>query len=93
MKQIAFITIFVALGLTSCKDFLSLSPEYQINEVNYYQSESDYETAIVGIYDKLQQLHYINFLYPAEQITDNTTINSYTWTTEAAEFDLFGIPV
>lgn len=91
MKQIAFITIFVALGLTSCKDFLSLSPEYQINEVNYYQSESDYETALVGIYDKLQQLHYINFLYPAEQITDNTTINSYTWTTEAAEFDDAGV--
>lgn len=69
MKKIIAILI-VILGLNSCKDFLVLSPEYQINEINYYQSESDYETAVIGIYNSMQSLHN-NILYLTELTTDN----------------------
>ncbi len=87
MKKIAFIILFIAVGLTSCKDFLSLSPEYQINEINYYKTESDYETAMIGIYNTLQGLYNLTIQYPAELLTDNTNINSYTWDTTTSEFD------
>ena len=77
MKKIVFIILGILFGLTSCDDFLSLSPEYQINEIDYYQTEDDYETANVGIYDKLQSLHNVTILYLSELTTDNTIIN---WT-------------
>ncbi len=75
------------IGLTSCNDFLNLSPEYQINEIDYYQSEEDYETAVIGIYNLLQSLHNLTIMYPSELLTDNTEINSYTWGSVVAEFD------
>ncbi|MCG6189756.1 RagB/SusD family nutrient uptake outer membrane protein [Maribellus maritimus] len=87
MKKIVYIISIILVSLTSCKDFLSLSPEYQINEINYYQSEDDYETAVIGIYNLLQGLHNLTIMYPAELLTDNTEINSYTWGSVVAEFD------
>ena len=80
MKKLIFIILGVLFGLTSCNDFLSLSPDYQINEINYYQSENDYETAVVGIYNQLQGLHNVTILYLSELTTDNTIIN---WTSPA----------
>jgi len=91
MKKIINIILIIFVGMTSCNDFLSLSPEYQINEINYYQSEDDFETAIIGIYNTLQGLHNLTIMYPSELLTDNTTINSYTWTTTASEFDEAGV--
>jgi len=87
MKKSVYIILTILVTLTSCKDFLSLSPEYQINEINYYQSENDYETAVVGIYNLLQGLHNLTIMYPSELLTDNTEINSYTWGSVVAEFD------
>lgn len=91
MKKIIYIILIILVSLTSCDDFLSLSPEYQINEINYYQSEDDYETAVVGIYNLLQGLHNLTLMYPAELLTDNTEINSYTWGSAVAEFDEAGV--
>jgi len=87
MKKLVYIILTILVTLTSCSDFLSLSPEYQINEINYYQSENDYETAVVGIYSLLQGLHNLTIMYPAELLTDNTEINSYTWGSVVAEYD------
>ena len=86
MKKLVYIILTILVTLTSCSDFLSLSPEYQINEINYYQSENDYETAVVGIYNLLQGLHNLTIMYPSELLTDNTEINSYTWGSVVAEF-------
>ncbi|HBL77137.1 MAG: hypothetical protein A2W90_18795 [Bacteroidetes bacterium GWF2_42_66] len=88
MKKTIFILLVAILGLVSCNDFLTLSPEHQINEVNYYKSEADFETAVTGIYNTLQSLHDREILLgPAELLTDNVGINSYTYETLMAEFD------
>lgn len=88
MKKIIFILLVTVPGFMSCDDFLTLSPEYQINEINYYQSENDLETAVTGIYNTLQNLHNREVLLgPTELITDNVEINSYTYQTLMAEFD------
>ncbi len=87
MKKIIYLLFVVLVVFTSCDGFLELSPEYQINEIDYYQSEDDFKTAIIGIYDELQGLYNLTIMYSAELITDNTTINSYTWSTTESEFD------
>lgn len=91
MKKSVFIIIISILGFTSCDDFLNLEPEYQINEVTYYQSEDDFETAIVGIYNTMQNLHNVMTLYITELATDNTTINWTTPTTNEVECDEMNI--
>jgi len=79
--------LITALGLISCDDFLTLEPEYQINEIAFYQSEDDYETAIIGIYNTLQSLHNVQILYLTELTTDNATINWTSPTTNEVECD------
>ena len=36
----------ISLSTMSCSDFLTLKPEYQMNELGFYQNESDFETAV-----------------------------------------------
>ena len=91
MKKSIIIILSVMLGLTSCDDFLSLSPEYVINEEDFYKSENDYETAVIGIYDRLQSLHNLSTLYLGELTTDNTIINWTAPTTGEQECDELNI--
>ncbi len=88
MKKIIFILLITIPGFISCDDFLNLSPEYQINEVSYYQTENDFETAVTGIYNTLQSMHNREVLLgPAELLTDNTEINSYVYDPVMMEYD------
>ncbi|MEI6137622.1 MAG: RagB/SusD family nutrient uptake outer membrane protein [Mariniphaga sp.] len=74
MKKYIPVFILLLLAFGACKDFLSLQPNYQINEVNYYKTQKDFETALIGNYSELQTLHNGNVLYLGELTTDNADI-------------------
>lgn len=59
MKQLTNGFVLVALLLMSsvpfgCKDFLALDPPYTQDAENFFQTQEDYERALVGAYDLLQ---------------------------------------
>lgn len=60
----------ISLSTMSCSDFLTLKPEYQMNELGFYQNESDFETAVVGLYSGLQSYGQ-NLIWMNELATDN----------------------
>lgn len=47
--------------LWSCDDFVDVQPINQINSDNYFNSEADYQAALVGAYDLLQA-SYVNVM-------------------------------
>ena len=77
----------IALGASSCSDFLSLQPEYQINENSFYKSPKDFETALVGNYAGLQGLHNTALIDLGDLTTDNTDIKSTSPLVAEAECD------
>ncbi|SHM99306.1 Starch-binding associating with outer membrane [Cyclobacterium lianum] len=72
-----WIYIFSCLLLPSCSDFLELEPEHQISEGSFYQNANDFETALIGSYSGLQNLHSTALVYLGELTTDNAEIQ---WT-------------
>lgn len=73
-KYILKSTVIVALSLlitTSCTDeFVDVDPVYSLDSENYFNSESDYNNALIGAYDMLHS-SYINVLM-GEIASDNT---------------------
>ncbi len=59
MKRIKNILIASvgALLLTGCSDFLNSDPTLTLVESNYYTTEGDAQTALVGCYDGLQNIY------------------------------------
>ena len=57
-------------GYTSCDDFTDITPEYTLGSQNYFNTETDYNNALIGVYDILQST-YINVLM-GEIASDNT---------------------
>ncbi|HEV7346965.1 RagB/SusD family nutrient uptake outer membrane protein [Telluribacter sp.] len=84
-KYIAFMCL--GLGLVSCSDFLSLQPEYQINEVSFYKNAQDFETALTGTYAGLQGLHDAAIVYLGDLTTDNAEIRWTSPTVAETELD------
>ena len=75
MKKYLFITIMTitvfATMTSSCSDdFVSRPVQYSIDSENYFNSESDYENAVIAAYDLLQST-FINVLM-GEIASDNT---------------------
>ncbi len=70
LKPILF--IFITITLYSCaKDsFVDTSPEYSINSESYFNTEDDYQQALIGAYDMLQST-YLNVII-GEIASDNT---------------------
>ncbi|MCK8479822.1 RagB/SusD family nutrient uptake outer membrane protein [Psychroserpens algicola] len=65
------ITAFVLiLACMSCEDYLEILPEGQENTENYFNSQSDYEDALVGVYDLLSTTYLHNLL--GEIASDNS---------------------
>lgn len=54
----------------SCSEFLEVDPLYQINSETFFNSEDDYQQALIGAYDLLQS-SYINVMM-GEFASDNT---------------------
>ena len=73
-KYIIKSSVIVALSLlitTSCSDeFVDVDPVYSLDSENYFNSESDYNNALIGAYDMLHS-SYINVLM-GEIASDNT---------------------
>lgn len=49
---IVFVTMF-----TSCKDFLDLEPISSTTVATFYQSESDFDQAVIGAYANLRGVY------------------------------------
>lgn len=70
---------------SACVDFLDLAPEDRINENAFYQNANDIETALIGNYATLQDIHDRSLLNLAELTTDNGEIQ---WTSPTlSEFE------
>ena len=69
-----FKQILLLLALISCwgcsEDYLEKTEEYNIDSENYFNSEDDYNNALIGVYDLLQAT-YVNVLL-GEIASDNT---------------------
>ncbi len=87
MKKYILFTTIIVLSLSSCSDFLTLQPEDKINDISYYQNANDFETALIGNYSELQNLHNSSLLYLAELTTDNAEIQWSSPTASESECD------
>lgn len=69
MKKI-FFSLFVLLLASGCKDdFVDVTPPYSINSETFFESEEDFQAALVGAYDLLAAT-YVNVLM-GEIASDN----------------------
>ena len=63
-------TIVLIITCMSCEDYLEILPEGQENSETYFNSQSDYEDALVGVYDLLSTTYLNNIL--GEIASDNS---------------------
>lgn len=64
------ISVLIVMIGYSCDDYLEILPEGQENTENYFNSKSDYEDALVGVYDLLSTT-YLNQIL-GEIASDNS---------------------
>lgn len=62
--------LLIILICYSCDDYLEILPEGKENSENYFNSKSDYEDALVGVYDLLSTTYLNNIL--GEIASDNS---------------------
>lgn len=62
--------IFLCITLFTCDDYLEILPEGQENTENFFNTKSDYEDALVGVYDLLGTTYLNNIL--GEIASDNS---------------------
>ncbi len=75
MKKNLLVFLLLLITATSCKDFLALTPEYQISDQTFYKNQNDFETALTGVYSTFRGLfNTSNVMYLADLTTDNTEI-------------------
>jgi hypothetical protein len=84
MKKMIFISA-VLLGLltTSCgNDFIERSPISNMNEMDFYKTEADFNTALVAVYQTLHTIYGAQgpVSYFGEQMSDNGTLTAHTGT-------------
>jgi hypothetical protein len=53
-KFLSGLLLSCALVFSGCDKFLEINPPYTQDAENYFQSQEDYEQALVGAYDLLQ---------------------------------------
>lgn len=55
MKLLQYFISILLIGIlfTGCKKFLDTEPTDNFSPVNYYQSEAELNTALIGVYDPL----------------------------------------
>jgi len=67
---------FLTIG-TSCSDSLDLNPISSYNAGSFYKTQSDFKLAVVGIYDKFQDLNYYSYTpFCMEGRSDNVTTDT-----------------
>lgn len=70
IQRYLYSLLAICLGFASCDDYVEVSPINQINSDNYFNSEDDYQQALIGAYDLLQST-YINVML-GEIASDNS---------------------
>ena len=72
MKQHIIFLAGLALTITACsKKFVTLYPEGQVNEGNFFKTSSDFQVALNGVYTPLRDMANDAF-YLEEMRSDNT---------------------
>ncbi|WP_420148449.1 RagB/SusD family nutrient uptake outer membrane protein [Spirosoma sp.] len=88
MKKKLILFLLLAATTFSCKDFLALTPEYQISDQTFYESQNDFETALTGVYGTFRGLFSTSaVLYMTELTTDNTEIQWSSPSTDEMQMD------
>lgn len=64
------IMLLIFISVNSCDDYLEILPEGQENSENFFNSQSDYENALIGVYDLLGTTYLNNIL--GEIASDNS---------------------
>lgn len=73
MKKYFLFGLLAMIG-SSCSDFLTLTPENQIDEVSFYKNINDFNAALTGNYASLQTLHNPSIVYIGDLTTDNAEV-------------------
>lgn len=87
MKKYPLLLLIALLNFSACNDYLDVQPKYLISENNFYETANDFETALIGNYATLQELHDVTVLYLTELATDNAEIQWTSPTQAEMEFD------
>ena len=87
MKKSSFLILIITVLLSSCKDFLDLQPEGQINDKNFYKTENDFEKSIIGAYGSFKDLYSTEIFYIGELLSDNAEISISSSSVAEMEFD------
>ena len=53
-QKITLLLFVFLISFSSCEEYLDVPPAYSLGADNYFNSESDYEMALIGAYDLLQ---------------------------------------
>lgn len=69
-KAVIAIVVFAAISVSCSDSFVERDPVYSIDSENYFNSEADYNQALIAAYDLLQA-SYVNVLL-GEIASDNT---------------------
>lgn len=94
MKKRLLISITVAFsilvfGVTSCQKFLDVEPRYMMDAENFFNSQADYELALVAAYDLLQGT-FVN-VWIGEIASDNTIAGGESVTDTEGLHDIDGM--
>ena len=88
----------VIFSLTSCEDYLSPDPTAAISSETFYQTQEDFDLAVINMYDAIAGLNSTNSndnhslqveFYLTEMRSDNTRTKAQEG--EAAQFEFFTI--
>jgi hypothetical protein len=83
MKKIGFIAVLAGLLFTSCGDsFIERSPISNMNEMDFYKTEADFNTALMAVYQTFHTIYGAQgpVSYFGEQMSDNGTLTAHTGT-------------
>lgn len=70
MKKLYVIFITLSLSLVSCDQWLDIEPEYTQDAENFFNTEEDFQRAVIGVYD-LMQTNYLQ-VWIGEIASDNS---------------------
>lgn len=70
MKKLYAIIITLSLSLVSCDQWLDIEPEYTQDAENFFNTEEDFQRAVIGVYD-LMQTNYLQ-VWIGEIASDNS---------------------
>ncbi|SFQ81050.1 RagB/SusD family nutrient uptake outer membrane protein [Hymenobacter arizonensis] len=93
MKKNLICLALLSLGLSSCKDFLTVVPETERTTANFYKTAADFNTAVVGTYSTFKHPGlYGNgagaLIWLGEVSTDNTDYGFPRTVASAGAFEI-----